>query len=49
LVLFADDINIHIVDKTIDPVKARLNWVIKQFETWFSQVTAPSLVLIEQR
>ena len=36
LVLFADDINVLIVDKNIDNVQARINWVIKQFETWFS-------------
>ena len=35
LVLFADDINILIIDKNIDTVQARLNRVIKQFETWF--------------
>jgi len=32
LVLFADVINILIVDKNVDPVQERLNWVIKQFE-----------------
>ena len=36
LVLFADDINMLITDKNIDAVQARLNRVIKQFETWFS-------------
>jgi len=36
LVLFADDINILIIDKNIDGVQARLKRVIKQFETWFS-------------
>ena len=36
LVLFADDINILIIEKNIDAVQARLNRVIKQFETWFS-------------
>jgi len=35
LVLFADDINILIIDKNIDAVQARLNRVIKQFENWF--------------
>ena len=33
---FADDINILIEDKNIDPVQARQNGIIKQFETWFS-------------
>ena len=36
LVLFADDINILIIDKNIDTVQARLNRVIKEFETSFS-------------
>ena len=36
LVLFADDINILITNKNIDAVKARLNRLTKQFETWFS-------------
>jgi len=36
LVLFADDINILIISKNIDAVQARLNKVIKQFETSFS-------------
>ena len=36
MVLFADDINILIIDKNIDAVQARLNRVIKQFENWFS-------------
>jgi len=36
LVLFDVDINILIVDKNIDHVQARINWIIKQFETWFS-------------
>ena len=36
LVLFADNINILIIDKNIDAVQAVLNRVIKQFETWFS-------------
>ena len=35
LVLLADDINTLIIDKNIDAVQARLNWVIKHFETWF--------------
>jgi hypothetical protein len=36
LFLFADDINIIIMDKNIDALKARLNRLIKQFENWFS-------------
>ena len=36
MVLFADDINILIIDKNIGAVQARSNRVIKQFETWFS-------------
>jgi len=48
LVLFADDIKILIVDKTIDPVQARLNWVKNSLKLG-SQVTVLSLVLIEQR
>ena len=36
LVLFADDNNMLITDKNTDAVQARLNRVIKQFETWFS-------------
>ena len=36
LVLFADDINILIIDKNIDAIQERLNRVMKQFETWFS-------------
>jgi hypothetical protein len=36
LVLVADDTNILIKDNNIDAVQARLNRVIKQFETWFS-------------
>jgi hypothetical protein len=48
LVLFADDINILLIDKNIDAVQARLSRVIKQFETWFSN---NSLIgtLIKQR
>jgi tetrahydromethanopterin S-methyltransferase subunit G len=34
-VLFAD-INILIVDKNIDAIQERLNRVMKQFESWFS-------------
>ena len=30
-----DDINTLIIDKNIDALQARLNRVIKQFETWF--------------
>jgi hypothetical protein len=36
LVVFADDINILIIDRNIDTVQAGPNRVIKQFETWFS-------------
>jgi fructose-specific phosphotransferase system component IIB len=36
LVLFAADINILIIDKNIDAIQVRLNRVMKQFETWFS-------------
>jgi len=36
LVLYADDINIPIIDKNIDAVQASLNRVIKQFENWLS-------------
>jgi hypothetical protein len=36
LVLFADDINILIIDKNIDAIQERINRVMKQFETWFS-------------
>jgi hypothetical protein len=32
----ADDINTLITDKNIDAIQERLNTVIKQFETWFS-------------
>ena len=38
MVLFADDINILTVDKNIDPVQARLNWVINSLKLG-SQVT----------
>ena len=34
--LFADDIHILIIDKNTAAVQARLNRVIKQCETWFS-------------
>ena len=34
--LIADDINVLIIEKNIDAVEARLNRVIKQFETLFS-------------
>ena len=36
LALFADYFNILPIDKNIDAVQARLNRLIKQFETWFS-------------
>jgi hypothetical protein len=36
LVLFADDINIPIIDNYMDAVQASLNGVIKQFEIWFA-------------
>ena len=36
MVLFADDINILIIDKNIDTKQERLNRAMKQFETWFS-------------
>jgi len=36
LVLFADDIIILIIGKNIDVIQERLNRVMKQFETWFS-------------
>ena len=36
MVLFADDINILIIDKNIEAVQGRLNRVTKLFETWFS-------------
>jgi len=36
LALFADDIHILIIDKNTAAVHARLNRVIKQCETWFS-------------
>jgi len=36
LVLFADDINILVIDKNIDTLQEELDRVIKQFETWFS-------------
>jgi hypothetical protein len=36
LVLFADNINIIITDKSIDAVQIWLNRVIRQFGTWFS-------------
>jgi hypothetical protein len=36
LVLFADDINIPIIDNYMDAVQARLNRVTKQFAIWYS-------------
>jgi len=33
---FADDINIIIMDKSIDAVQVWLKRVMKQFKTWFS-------------
>jgi len=36
LVLFADDINVLIIDKNSNAVQARQNRVTKQFETLFS-------------
>jgi len=36
IVLFADDVNICIIDKNTDAIPERINRVMKQFETWFS-------------
>jgi len=36
LALFADVINIRILDKNIDAIQERLNRFMKQFKTWFS-------------
>jgi hypothetical protein len=36
LVFFADDINILIINKTINAMQGRINTIMKQFGTWIS-------------
>jgi hypothetical protein len=48
LVIFADDINICIIDKNIDAVQARLNRLLNNFKL-SSQITALLLILIKHR
>ena len=48
LVLFADDINILITDKSVCVVQVMLNRVIKQYETPFSKKSLTG-ILIKKR